>query len=200
MKTFLYNLLQILILLGVFNTSHAKNSYPRFLFNDSDIEVFINMVNDVRAQHGLLPFSYNKDTERFCRIRNISIYNRILNKSYREIRDSAQEWLHYGFAYDALSFNVELDFEKKLYSLINPSEICAGFLNIRADLGRDSLFKVLLTGWMNSPSHRVKLLSEDDDTFAISFANYGDKQGVFATMVIYTKFSMKKNRHKKRRG
>lgn len=78
--------------------------------------------------------------------------------------------------------------------MIGPGEIVAGYLFVNKILVRDSLFKEVLTGWLNSPPHRQKLLSDEDDTFSVSFASFGEKKGVFSCMVIYKEFKMKKGK------
>ena len=118
-------------------------------------------------------------------------------RTYEEVRDSAMQWLHYGMAYDLLSYNVKLKMKKKDYSMINPGENCAGYLYVNKEMNRDSLFNELLTGWLNSPPHRAHLLSEYDDTFSVSFAEFGKGKGIFSCMVIFSEFKVKKGKKKR---
>ncbi len=177
--------------------TYSKNEFPQFLFAEEDIQVYIGMVNDIRAQHGLHPYKYKKDAENASKDRIRTIYKKIEHKTYEEVRDSAYEWMHFGMYYDLLSYNVTLEMKKKDYSMIGPGEIVAGYLFVNKILVRDSLFREVLTGWLNSPPHRVKLLSDDDDTCAVSFANFGEKKGVFACMVIFSEFRVKKGKKTK---
>lgn len=198
MKTLQNPLFVLLFIVASLNVYSNDSSYPQFLFTDNDIEVFTDMVNKIRGEHGLHAYRYKKDTENASRERINTIYKKIFNKTYEQVRDSAYEWLHYGMFFDLHSYNVSLDLDRKGYSMIGPGEICAGYLYVNKALHRDSLFSELLTGWLNSPPHRAKLLNEYDDTFAVSFANFGKGKGIFSCMVIFSEFKVKKgNKNRK---
>lgn len=173
-------------------TSYSKDRYPQFIYTDeADTKVFIQMVNQIRAQYGLHPYKYKKDSEEATQTRLRTVYQKIEGKTYEQVRDSAYEWMHDNVFYDLHSFNVSLDLDGKDYSMIGPGEIVAGYLYVDKIMVRDSLFKEVLTGWLNSPPHRLKLLSNGDNTFSVSFSSFGVKKGVFACMVIYTEFKKK---------
>lgn len=194
MKTHQMLLVHFFFLLSAI-TSYSKGTYPQFIYtNEEDSKVFLQMVNEIRAQYGLHPYKYKFDSEHAAQTRLRTIFTKIEGKRYEEVRDSAMEWMHYGIYYDLLSYNVTLEMKKKDYTMISPGEIVAGYLYVDKVLIRDSLFKELLTGWFNSPPHRQKLLSDEDDTFSVSFASFGEKQGVFSCMVIYKEFKMKKGK------
>lgn len=191
MKTHQMLLVHFFFLLSAI-TSFSKDRYPQFIYtNEEDSKVFLQMVNEIRAQYGLHPYKYKFDSEDVTKIRLRTIFTKIEGKSYEEVRDSAYEWMHFHVFNDLHSFNVSLDLDRKGYSMIGPGEIVAGYLYVNKVLIRDSLYNEVLTGWLNSPPHRLKLLSEGDDTFSVSFANFGEKKGVFACLVVYTEFKKK---------
>lgn len=187
----------ILIIISFLNVYSKEGPYPQFMFSDADMKVYTTKVNSIRAKYRLHPFKFKKDAVNATNIRVKTIYKKIEHKTYEEVRDSAQQWMHYGMTNDLDAYNVSLDLDKKGYSMISPGEIVAGYFCVNKEMVRDELFDELLDGWLNSPPHRVQLLSEYDDSFGISFAYCGPKKGVMTCMVIFKEFIKKKKKGKR---